>query len=70
MNVVIIGASGYSGAELASLVAKHPTLSLTGCYVSAHTSNGLLLASTSGCRSPWKLYADVQSELAKRHWGK
>ena len=34
MNVVIIGASGYSGAELASLVAKHPNLSLTGCYVS------------------------------------
>ncbi len=34
MNVVIIGASGYSGAELASLVAKHPNLTLTGCYVS------------------------------------
>ncbi|WP_413401372.1 N-acetyl-gamma-glutamyl-phosphate reductase [Pseudoalteromonas sp. KJ71-7] len=37
MNVVIIGASGYSGAELASLVAKHPTLSLTGCYVSTQS---------------------------------
>lgn len=34
MNVVIIGASGYSGAELASLVVKHPKLILTGCYVS------------------------------------
>ncbi|MBH0019637.1 N-acetyl-gamma-glutamyl-phosphate reductase [Pseudoalteromonas sp. SWXJ133] len=34
MNVVIIGASGYSGAELASLVAKHTNLTLTGCYVS------------------------------------
>lgn len=34
MNVVIIGASGYSGAELASLVANHPNLNLTGCYVS------------------------------------
>ncbi|MBB1376777.1 N-acetyl-gamma-glutamyl-phosphate reductase [Pseudoalteromonas sp. SR43-2] len=34
MNVVIIGASGYSGAELASLVAKHPNLTLTDCYVS------------------------------------
>lgn len=34
MNVVIIGASGYSGAELAGLVAKHPNLTLTGCYVS------------------------------------
>jgi N-acetyl-gamma-glutamyl-phosphate reductase len=34
MNVVIIGASGYSGAELASLIAKHPNLTLSGCYVS------------------------------------
>jgi len=34
MNVVIIGASGYSGAELASLVANHPHLKLAGCYVS------------------------------------
>ena len=34
MNVAIIGASGYSGAELAYLVAKHPNLSLLGCYVS------------------------------------
>ncbi|MBQ4833993.1 N-acetyl-gamma-glutamyl-phosphate reductase [Pseudoalteromonas sp. MMG010] len=34
MNVVIIGASGYSGAELSSLVAKHPNLTLSGCYVS------------------------------------
>ncbi|WP_304636123.1 MULTISPECIES: N-acetyl-gamma-glutamyl-phosphate reductase [Pseudoalteromonas] len=34
MNVVIIGASGYSGAELASLVAKHPKLTLKACYVS------------------------------------
>ncbi|MBQ4849378.1 N-acetyl-gamma-glutamyl-phosphate reductase [Pseudoalteromonas sp. MMG012] len=33
-NVVIIGASGYSGAELASLIAKHPHFSLKGCYVS------------------------------------
>lgn len=34
MNVVIIGASGYSGAELASLIAKHPKLTLSACYVS------------------------------------
>ena len=34
MNVAIIGASGYSGAELASLVAKHSNLTLSGCYVS------------------------------------
>ena len=35
MNIVIIGASGYSGAELAQLVAKHPHFVLQGCYVSA-----------------------------------
>jgi N-acetyl-gamma-glutamyl-phosphate reductase len=34
MNIVIIGASGYSGAELASLIAKHAKLNLAGCYVS------------------------------------
>ena len=34
MNVVIVGASGYSGAELSSLVAKHPKLTLTGIFVS------------------------------------
>lgn len=34
MKVVIIGASGYSGAELASLIAKHPKLAIAGCYVS------------------------------------
>ncbi|OHU86287.1 N-acetyl-gamma-glutamyl-phosphate reductase [Pseudoalteromonas amylolytica] len=33
-KVVIVGASGYSGAELASLIAKHPNFSLSGCYVS------------------------------------
>jgi N-acetyl-gamma-glutamyl-phosphate reductase len=34
LNVSIVGASGYSGAELASLIAKHPSFSLSGCYVS------------------------------------
>ena len=34
MKVVIIGASGYSGAELASLVASHNKLTLAGIYVS------------------------------------
>ncbi|CAH9054411.1 N-acetyl-gamma-glutamyl-phosphate reductase [Pseudoalteromonas sp. CIP111854] len=33
-EVAIVGASGYSGAELASLIAKHPNFSLSGCYVS------------------------------------
>ncbi|MDB2355747.1 MULTISPECIES: N-acetyl-gamma-glutamyl-phosphate reductase [unclassified Pseudoalteromonas] len=45
MNVVIIGASGYSGAELASLVVKHSQLSLTGCYVSEQSlDKGKLLS--------------------------
>ncbi|WP_440056185.1 N-acetyl-gamma-glutamyl-phosphate reductase [Pseudoalteromonas sp. T1lg65] len=34
MNVSIVGASGYSGAELASLIAKHPQLNLQYCFVS------------------------------------
>ena len=35
LNVVIIGASGYAGAELAAIVQKHPHLNLKGLYVSA-----------------------------------
>ncbi|MFY8274091.1 N-acetyl-gamma-glutamyl-phosphate reductase [Pseudoalteromonas sp. SSDWG2] len=34
MNIVIVGASGYSGAELAKLIANHPYFDLVGCYVS------------------------------------
>lgn len=37
MNIVIIGASGYSGAELASLVQKHPHFKLAACYVSENS---------------------------------
>ena len=37
MNIVIVGASGYSGAELAKLVSLHPALSLTGMYVSENS---------------------------------
>lgn len=45
MNVVIIGASGYSGAELASLIVKHPKLTLSGCYVSEQSlDKGKLLS--------------------------
>lgn len=35
LNTVIVGASGYAGAELAALVQNHPQLQLTGLYVSA-----------------------------------
>ncbi|MFC3034394.1 N-acetyl-gamma-glutamyl-phosphate reductase [Pseudoalteromonas fenneropenaei] len=46
MNVAIIGASGYSGAELASLVAKHPHLTIVGLFVSEGSQDqGKLLSS-------------------------
>ncbi|KZN68518.1 hypothetical protein N478_15245 [Pseudoalteromonas luteoviolacea S4060-1] len=34
LSVSIIGASGYSGAELAKLLASHPQFCLKGCFVS------------------------------------
>ena len=37
LKTTIIGASGYTGAELALLVTKHPELTLTGLYVSANS---------------------------------
>ncbi|MCA1767177.1 MAG: hypothetical protein LC639_02965 [Idiomarina sp.] len=44
-TVAIIGASGYVGAELTRLVQQHPALSLSGCYVSEHSSDaGSLLS--------------------------
>ncbi|ORT51838.1 N-acetyl-gamma-glutamyl-phosphate reductase [Vibrio sp. qd031] len=37
LKVSIVGASGYTGAELAQMVAKHPHLTLAGLYVSANS---------------------------------
>ncbi|WP_261816486.1 N-acetyl-gamma-glutamyl-phosphate reductase [Vibrio gallicus] len=37
LTVAIIGASGYTGAELALMVTKHPKLKLAGLYVSANS---------------------------------
>ena len=37
LKTTIIGASGYTGAELALMVHKHPQLTLSGLYVSAHS---------------------------------
>ncbi len=37
LTVAIIGASGYTGAELALMVSKHPSLKLAGLYVSANS---------------------------------
>jgi N-acetyl-gamma-glutamyl-phosphate reductase len=38
-KVAIIGASGYAGAELSALVAKHPNLELYGLYVSGSSKD-------------------------------
>ncbi|MGF1680971.1 N-acetyl-gamma-glutamyl-phosphate reductase [Photobacterium minamisatsumaniensis] len=37
LNTLIIGASGYTGAELAKMVQAHPQLNLKGLYVSANS---------------------------------
>jgi N-acetyl-gamma-glutamyl-phosphate reductase len=37
LKTTIIGASGYTGAELALMVHKHPQLKLSGLYVSANS---------------------------------
>ena len=38
-NVLIIGASGYTGAQLVQLVHQHPALSLEGTYVSENSAD-------------------------------
>lgn len=38
-NVSIIGASGYTGAQLVQLVIQHPMLSLKGTYVSENSAD-------------------------------
>lgn len=39
LKTTIIGASGYTGAELAYMVEKHPELKLAGLYVSANSTD-------------------------------
>ncbi|MCR5535987.1 MAG: N-acetyl-gamma-glutamyl-phosphate reductase [Succinivibrio sp.] len=39
IKVAIVGASGYTGAELARLVTAHPKLELAGLYVSEHSED-------------------------------
>lgn len=49
LNTVIIGASGYTGAELAKMVSRHPQLLLRGLYVSAASVDaGKLLSDLHG----------------------
>ncbi len=37
LKTTIIGASGYTGAELALMINRHPELTLSGLYVSANS---------------------------------
>ncbi|MBY6187834.1 N-acetyl-gamma-glutamyl-phosphate reductase [Marinobacter hydrocarbonoclasticus] len=39
IQVAVIGASGYTGATLAKLLAQHSQLSLAGCFVSAGSAD-------------------------------
>jgi N-acetyl-gamma-glutamyl-phosphate reductase len=39
LKTTIIGASGYTGAELAYMIQKHPELTLSGLYVSANSAD-------------------------------
>lgn len=39
LKTVIVGASGYTGAELTKMVHLHPSLALTGLYVSENSSD-------------------------------
>jgi N-acetyl-gamma-glutamyl-phosphate reductase len=36
-SVCIVGASGYTGAELIKIISRHPALSLEACYVSENS---------------------------------
>lgn len=49
LKAAVIGASGYTGVELAALVAQHPMLTLNGVYVSEHSADqGKSLAQLHG----------------------
>jgi N-acetyl-gamma-glutamyl-phosphate reductase len=49
LKTTIIGATGYTGAELALMVQKHPKLTLSGLYVSANSVDaGKTLAQLHG----------------------
>lgn len=52
LKTVIIGASGYTGAELALMVEKHPELTLSGLYVSENSVD----AGKSICQLHGKLH--------------
>jgi len=45
LNTLIVGASGYAGAELAAYLNRHPQMNITGLTVSAQSADaGKLLS--------------------------
>lgn len=49
LNVAVVGASGYTGVELAALVKQHPQMQLSGVYVSSGSADkGKSLAELHG----------------------
>ena len=50
LNVAIIGASGYAGADLSLIVAKHPNLQIGGLYVSSGVFSPSSFLEQDNCR--------------------
>jgi N-acetyl-gamma-glutamyl-phosphate reductase len=44
-NVVVVGATGYSGAELTAILARHPQAKITGLFSSTNGTRGPVLPS-------------------------
>lgn len=44
-NVVVVGATGYSGAELTAILARHPRAKITGLFSSTNGTRGPVLPS-------------------------
>lgn len=72
LKVSIIGASGYTGAQLVDLVHRHPAMTLAGTYVSANSADaGKSISSLHGQYAHLSAYTltpvsdDTLSELAQ-----
>ena len=66
MNVAVIGASGYVGAELVGLLQQHEKVSISHLVVSENsTSNGLLF---SELHARWQGICDVPLQSFSQDW--
>lgn len=66
-KVAVLGARGYSGAELARLLLKHPEVDLKGLFATQAFSSDELLPELSGKSAaalPGRAMVDFESELA------